>query len=416
MSKYIFTLLGLLCAPVLVSAVENAGAIRTTDFVVTDISGVPVQVHERTLDDIQGETAAEDEEDAVSAYISGDPGTFWSAAGHLAYVREVGDMYELIYKDKLAVRGPYKIEQLGDISSEMAYCETIVDEEGTRYVAHLRGKSYTFYEPMCKKSVLVGNELISYGKKVYVNGKDSGHAVKTGVIQNAFKYKNSIVYVGTHDAPFETRLVVSGATLTTASGLEGSLLDAAVQGGKLAYSIYKPGAGWAVMWGGEIISRWHAYITAFLPNAKKVTYVATTPRGIMLFRGDKVYGVGYDTVRFMYETPRGNLLYTTSKTSQESDRTRRTVFQDVLWFNGTKLLQSLYAQNYFAKVAVIAKKYPIVVVETITDEPQYLWYQGKIGLRGLHIITLAEDGDRVALLVEHRDKSREIVYIQKEQN
>ena len=59
--------------------------------------------------------------------------------------------------------------------------------------------------------------------------------------------------------------------------------------------------------------------------------------------------------------------------------------------------------------------YPLVVVETLNDQPQYIWYQGSVGLQGQKIIAVAEASERIALLTEHKDGSREIVYIQKHQ-
>lgn len=386
--------------------------LKHADFVVTDVGGVPVDIRERTVDDV-GDTAPLAEEE--SSTILGDIGTFWSAERALAYVRVRGGVYELIHHGEVVVQSPHRIEQLGDITSTLAYCEIVADGSPTKSVAHIKGNSYEFTENICNASTLFRDELISYGQAVYINGKRTVHVVKDGKILDAFRYKQSIVYIPTLNTPFETRLMVGPTKLASAPGFEGSIIEAAVQGGKLVYSIYKQDAGWAVIWGGEVVSRWHAYVTGFLKNAKKLTYVAATPRGTMLFRGDKVYGVGYDLIRFMHETPGGNIIYVTSKTTQGDDRTARTILQDVLWFNGTKLLQSLYAQNHFAKVLVISDAYPLVVVETLAGEPQYVWYQGRIGLQGQHILAVAQDGERVAFLVEYKDFSREIIYISTEQ-
>ena len=386
--------------------------VKYADFVVTDVSGNPIT--ERRVDDIGEEVTVVSEEGST---ISGAIGTFWSAAGELAYVRTTDEAYELIYSGSIVAESPHRIEQLGDITSTLAYCEIIEEDGRTRSVAHIGStRSYSFSENICNTSTLSGNDLISYGSAVYINGVKTAYAVKNGIILNAFKYKSSLVYIPSINKPFETRLMVGPTKLTSAPGLEGSIIEAAVQGGKLAYSVFKPEAGWTVVWGGEVVSRYHAYITGFLKNAKKLTYVAMTPQGAMLFRENKVYGVGYDLISFMHETRRGNIIYVTSKTSQEADRTRRTKMQDVLWFNGTKLLQSLYAQNIFAKVVVINETYPLVIVEDISGNPQYIWYQGRIGLRGQKVITAAQAGAHVALLIEHRDATREIVYIAVEQS
>lgn len=401
----------LLCCTVCTYAAAQQPHVKYADFVVTDVSGHPIT--ERQVDDTGEEVTAVSD----GGYsISGAIGTFWSAAGELAYVRTTDDAYELIYDGSIVAESPHRIEQLGDITSTLAYCEIIEEDGRTRSVAHIGStRSYTFSENICNTSTLSGNDLISYGSAVYINGAKTAYAVKNGLILNAFKYKNSLVYIPSLNSPFETRLMVGPTKLTSAPGLEGAIIEAAVQGGKLAYSVFKPGAGWTVVWGGEVVSRYHAYITSFLKNAKKLTYVAMTPQGAMLFRENKVYGVGYDIISFMHETRRGNLIYVTSKTTQEADRTQRTKIQDVLWFNGTKLLQSLYAQNIFAKVVVIQETYPLVIVEDTSGKPQYIWYQGRIGLRGQKVITAAQAGAQVALLVEHPDMTREIVYIAVEQ-
>lgn len=395
------------------ASAQQQTQLKHADFVVTDVGGKTVNIQERTVDDI----GYSDEEgaDTVVYTIHGDIGTFWSAERKLAYVREHDGVYELIYDGNIVAESPHRIEQLGDITSRLAYCEIIEDGGVVRSVAHINNQSYEFTEDICNATTLSGNDLLSYGQAVYINGKRTVHSVKGGKILNAFRYKQSIVYIPTFDTPFETRLMVGPTKLASAPGLEGSIIEAAVQGGKLVYSVYKQDAGWAVIWGGEVVSRWHAYITGFLQNAKKLTYVAATPRGTMLFRGEKVYGVGYDLIRFMHETPKGNIIYVTSKTSQGNDRTQRTILQDVLWFNGTKLVQSLYAQNHFARFAVIADAYPLVVVEGLQGEPQYVWYQGRIGLKGQKILAIAQDGERVALLAEYSDGAREIVYISTEQ-
>ena len=399
-----------LCATGYASAQQTY--IKQTDFVVTDVHGSPIpttggeeQIHD-------ADTLAE----SSTYLLSGDIGTFWSAAGKLAYVRERSDAFELVYDNALVAESPHRIVQLGDISSTLAYCEIIEDGTTTRSVAHIGStRSYTFSENICNASTLSGSELISYGSAVYVNGVRTAFSVHQGSILNAFRYKSSLVYIAAHNTPFETRLMVGPTKLASAPGLEGSIIEAAVQGGKLAYSIYRPDAGWSVIWGGEVVSRYHAYVTGFLHNAKKLTYVAMTPKGAMLFRDTKVYGVGYDVISFVHETPRGNLIYVTTKTTQEHNRTARTKLQDVLWFNGTKLLQSLYAQNVFSKVYAIKDAYPLVVVEDISGKPQYVWYQGSIGLRGQKILAAAQAGDQVALLVEQPDMSRNIVYIALEQ-
>jgi hypothetical protein len=385
--------------------------VKHADFVVTDVGGTQVQMTERTVDDVQEDGAA-----AVADYvISGDIGTFWSVQGKLAYIRERRDGFELLYDGVVVAESPHRIEQLGDITSTLAYCEIVEDEAVTHSVAHIGTHAYTFTENICNASTLSGSELISYGSAVYVNGKRTTYSVKNGTILNAFRYKSSLVYIPSLNNPFETRLMVGPTKLVSAPGLEGSIIEAAVQGGKLAYSIYKPEAGWSVIWGGEVVSRYHAYITGFLKNAHKLTYVAMTPHGALLFRENKVYGVGYDVISYMHETPRGNIIYVTTKTTKENDRTQRSKLQDVLWFNGTKLFQSLYAQNVFAKVVVIADTYPLVIVEGMHGEPQYVWYQGRIGLRGQKVIAAAQAGEKVALLVEYDDSSREIVYIATEQ-
>ncbi len=391
-------------------ALAQQSYIRQTDFVVTDVGGTPIV---NTLDNV----AASEPEVSDTAYsLSGEIGTLWSAAGKLAYVRERGAAYELIYDDALVAESEYPIVQLGDISTTLAYCERIEDGNTVRSVAHIGStRSYTFPEDVCNASTMSGNELISYGSAVYVNGARTIFSVPNGNILSAFRYKNSLVYIAAHNTPFETRLMVGPTKLASAPGLEGSIIEAAVQGGKLAYSIYRPDAGWSVIWGGEVVSRYHAYITGFLQNAKKLTYVAMTPKGAMLFRDTKVYGVGYDLISFVHETPRGNVIYVTTKTTQEHNRTARTKMQDVLWFNGTKLLQSLYAQNVFSKVVVIQDAYPLVIVEDMSGKPQYIWYQGMIGLRGQKVLAAAQAGDRVALLIEHKNLTREIVYIALEQ-
>lgn len=385
-------------------------SLKHTDFVVIGDSSAEY------TDLNAGDVAQESATDGGEYIISGDIGTFWSAAGKLAYVRKKSDAYELVYDGYVAAESSHPIVQLGDITASLAYCEVISGERVTGSVAHIGStRSYTFPENICNASSLSGSELISYGRAVYVNGIKSVYAVREGVILNAFRYKNSLVYIPSFNAPFETRLMVGPTKLASAPGLEGSVIEAAVQGGKLVYSLFKPEAGWTVIWGGEVVSRYHAYIIGFLKNAEKLTYIARTPQGVMLFRGNKVYGVGYDAISFMHETPRGNLLYVTTKTSNEQDYTRRKKLQDVLWFNGTKLLQSLYAQNIFAKVVVIADAYPLVIVEDLWGTPQYIWYQGRIGLRGQKVINAAQSGNSVALLIEHKDASREIIYIAVEQ-
>ncbi len=411
MNKTLYILTFLCGVSISTAATLEQTYVKHADFVVTDVGGAPIQMTERTVDDI-GEDSAVDGADYT---ILGDIGTFWSAQGKLAYVREYGDGFELLYDGVVVAESPHRIEQLGDITSTLAYCEVIESDAAVHSVAHIGDHAYEFSENICNASTLSGSELISYGSAVYINGKRTAYAVKNGTILNAFRYKSSLVYIPSLNNPFETRLMVGPTKLVSAPGLEGSIIEAAVQGGKLAYSIYKPEAGWSVIWGGEVVSRYHAYIAGFLKNARKLTYVAMTPQGALLFRDNKVYGVGYDVISYMHETHRGNIIYVTSKTTKESDRTERSKLQDVLWFNGTKLLQSLYAQNVFSKVVVISGTYPLVIVEGIRGEPQYVWYQGRIGLRGQKVIAAAQAGEKVALLVEYDDSSREIVYIATEQ-
>jgi hypothetical protein len=397
-----------------VASAQASSRIDRTDFVVTDSAGNQMTIQERTADDVLVPT--NDEGEQIETRIIGEIGTFWSADHHLAYVRSVGGEQELVYKNAVVARTSGTFEQLGDITSALAYCETTNESGETEYIAYVHKKKYTFKELICTASTLSGDTLISYAKQVYVNGVDSGRgATGSGRVLDAFLYKRSLVYIPTISNPYETRLMVENTELTSAPGVQGSLLDATVQGGKLVYSEYKEGAGWTVIWGGEVVSRYHAYVTGFLKYAKKLTYSAMTPRGVVLFRGNKVYGVGYNTIRFMQETSKGNIVYVTSKTTSEEDQSKRRIMQDALWFNGTKLVQSLYAQNYFAKTILINNIYPLVVVETLSNQPQYIWYQGRIGLRGQKIVTAAEDGARIALLTEHTDGTREIVYIEKEQ-
>lgn len=411
MNKTLTIIGGIFCALYAQYACAQQASIRHADFVVTDVGGVPVVLQERTVDDVTISTP-----DDATAVILGDIGTFWTADKRLAYVRQRGNAYELVYNGEVVVESPYRIEQLGQITSTLAYCEIIDDGTPVKSVAHMGDISYEFPEDVCSRSSLSGNELISFGKYVYVNGKRTSLGNQHGTILDAFKYKSSIVYIPTFTTPFETRLMVGPTKIASAPGIEGAIIEAAIQGGKLAYSIHKPDAGWAVVWGGEVVSRWHAYITGFLQHAKKLTYTAMTPRGAMLFHGNKAYGVGYDEIRFAYETPKGNILYVTSKTSQEFDKTKRTVLQDVLWFNSTKLLESLYGQNIFAKVVVIDGTYPLVVIEDMEGNPQYVWYQGHVGLRGQKVVAVAQDGDSIAMLVRYTDDSQEIVYMQVEQD
>jgi hypothetical protein len=393
------------------AAAADEPAVRQTDFVVTDVSG-------NVIDPSAASPARSDGVPVAGIpHPLGLPGTFWSANHKLAYVQLVGDEYQLVYDDEIVARSPNPIEQLGDITNELAYCEYVdTDAHGRVYIAHWRDTEYFFPEPICAHATVSNDTLVTYGSRVYVNGKAvAGSGLSNEHIAKAFFYKKTLAYISTTDTPFETRLILGGKVISRAAGEQGVLLDAAVQKGRLSYSIYRPDIGWAVMWGGDVVSKWHAFVSSIADATSDITYVAKTPKGTMLFRGNKAYGLGYDTVRFSEEGARKDMYYITSKIADVAPDQEHAVLQDVLWKNSTKLVQSLYAVNYFSQFYLIGGTRPLVVVETMDDRPQYVWYEGRIGLRGLHITAVAEAGNRIAFAVVHDDGERVIAYINKEQ-